>query len=210
MPPDIEYTLLLDSLEATSFSAKPHWLRFIAAHRAVCSVSPVPMRVCESAYAKYVFAREHDPMLAMLVKLSVGLDAELDPRLFAREHHDAEPWYYRFSLDLSGKVFTDSDTFSNDRVVLMDALFENEWVASDAWWQPLSELQKMFWVAVLWLLDHWSYACHTEWPIATRRRSSIDAETSRRSTRVCSRVMISSQHRMPYIYIYIYVVPGSQ
>ena len=34
------------------------------------------------------------------------------------------------------------------------------------------------WVAVLWLLDHWSYACHTESPIATRRRSSIDAETS--------------------------------
>ena len=94
MPPDIEYTLLFDSLEATSFSAKPHWLRFIAAHRAVFSVSPVPMRVCESAYAKYVFAREHDPMLAMLVKLSVGLDAELDPRLCAREHHDAEPWYY--------------------------------------------------------------------------------------------------------------------
>ena len=34
------------------------------------------------------------------------------------------------------------------------------------------------WVAVLWLLDHWSYACHTESPVATRRRSSIDAETS--------------------------------
>ena len=34
------------------------------------------------------------------------------------------------------------------------------------------------WVAALWLLDHWSYACHTESPVATRRRSSIDAETS--------------------------------
>ena len=38
--------------------------------------------------------------------------------------------------------------------------------------------EEYVWVAVLWLLDHWSYACHTESPVATRRRSSIDAETS--------------------------------
>ena len=33
MPPDIEYTLPLESLETISFSVKPHWMRFIAAHR---------------------------------------------------------------------------------------------------------------------------------------------------------------------------------
>ena len=46
---------------------------------------------CESAHAKCVFARQHDPILAVLVKLCVEFDAQLDPLLCAREQLDAEP-----------------------------------------------------------------------------------------------------------------------
>ena len=46
-------------------------------------------------------------------------------------------------------------------------------------WSPRITLPRsMCGLLLLWLLDHWSYACHTESPVATRRRSSIDAETS--------------------------------
>ena len=85
-------------------------------------------------------------MLAVLVKLCVEFDAQLDPRLCAREQLDAEPWHYLILVGpFSAWVSTDSDTFSNHWVVdvLTDALFEKERVVSDALWRPLSELQEM-------------------------------------------------------------------
>ena len=90
MPPEIEYTRLLESLEVTSSSrdyAKPHWLRFIAAHKAFLTncIFRCTDESCESVYKKFMVAGQHDPMWAVFVKLCVDSDAELDPRLCAKD-----------------------------------------------------------------------------------------------------------------------------
>ena len=92
MPPDIQYTRLFFGSFQNDLAFRQAAL--VAFHRcAQGRLFSLADESCESAHAKCVFARQHDPMLAVLVKLCVDFDAELDPRLCTREHHDAEPWH---------------------------------------------------------------------------------------------------------------------
>ena len=92
MPPDILYMRVFGSFQNDRAFRQAASVAF---HRCAQErLFSLADESCESVYAKYVFARQHDPMLAVLVKLCVEFDAQLDPRLCAREQLDAEPWHY--------------------------------------------------------------------------------------------------------------------
>lgn len=145
-PPDAIRSLLQrqELFEQPGDPCRPSWLPAIAASRSLFadSIFRFTNEHAGVAYAKFLFARQAQPVMAAFVR-AVPLPSRGCYEPARVKSRQASDWLHSFDLDFSTWLFSDGDDFPDVWAldILLDTIvLSHDLVVSDGEWVPFAEL----------------------------------------------------------------------